>query len=203
MFFRIITVLIVMAGLYTLYGIGHFHLMHHRIYNPVVDFQVKDEAKAGTTVVEFLNYGCGYCKSLHPTIEELLRIRNDIRYIVKPVVFGDGAMVRLNQIVIASGLQGKFWEMHEAILNHPEQIPPDSFLEETANLFGLDYEQLLEDAQGEEVKKIADKNLKATEHANIYAVPAFVIKRDIHIVTDENLPDLKDLLDIIAEAENS
>ena len=39
---------------------------------------------------------------------------------------------------MAAGLQGKFKEMHEAILEYPEMSVPDSFIEETAALYGID-----------------------------------------------------------------
>lgn len=198
-YFRYFVVtIIVLFGAYTLFGIGHFKWMYHSVQNPQAEFLVKKNENAEITVVEFLNYGCGYCKQMHPTIEELLKIRKDIRYVARPVVFGDEAMQRLNKLVIAAGLQGKFWEMHDAVLSYPTQAVPEEFIKETAALYDIDYQKLVDDIDSKEVEKIAESNDKAASHAGIGSVPSFVIGEEIFIVTDENLPDLKDLLDMVS-----
>ncbi len=204
MLFRFVLILLALIGLYSLYGIIHFKWMYHSVENPKADFLIlenqkdtESQAQPRVVMVEYLNYGCIYCKEMHLMIKELLTLRDDITYIARPIVFGDEAMIRLNNIVLAAGLQDKFWEMHNAILEYPEIEVPDSFIEETANLFGLDYEQLIKDAASEEIIKIADNNMASMTHAGIDSVPSFVINGDIYLVADENLPQLKDLLEII------
>ncbi len=211
MFFRFVLILIALAGLYSLYGIIHFKWMYHSVENPKADFltlennengQDQDEkSKNQIMMVEYLNYGCEYCKEMHPRIKELLSLRKDITYIARPIVFGDEAMMRLNNIVLAAGLQGQFWEMHNAILEYPEMEVPDSFIEETANLYGMDYNKLIEDSQSKAIEKIAENNMASMTHAGIDSVPSFVINGDIHLVANENLPQLKDLLEIITATQ--
>lgn len=200
MFFRFILILIALAGLYSLYGIIHFKWMYYSVENPKADFLILENQEEGEDkiiIVEYLNYGCRYCKEMHPTIKALLTLRKNITYIARPIVFGDEATIRLNNIVLAAGLQDKFWEMHDAILEYPEIEVPDSFIQETANLYGLDYEQLIKDSQSKEITTIAENNMTSMTHAGIDSVPSFVINRDVHLIADENLPQLKDLLDII------
>ena len=38
---------------------------------------------SNTTIVEFIDYNCGYCKRNHNIIMEFLKKNNDVRYIVK------------------------------------------------------------------------------------------------------------------------
>jgi len=205
MFYRIIIILIALAGLYTVTGVVIFKWMHHGIENPRADFQIYDNGQdddgKNITVIEFLNYGCGYCKKLHPVMKEILELRDDVQYIVRPAAFGNERMVALNNLVIAAGLQDKFWEMHDAVLEYPEQDVPDSFIEETASLYNIDYQRLVNDAQGEEVKKISDNNFRAMRNAKISTVPSFVINGEFFIVKDERLPTLQDMLSLITNAE--
>lgn len=199
-------ILITFAGFYSAYGVFHFKWMYHSLENPRADFQIYENENDGVedkvVLVEFLNYGCGYCKQMHPTLNELLALRKDITYIVRPVVFGNERMVALSNQVIAAGLQGKFWEMHNAVLEYPEQDVPDSFIEETASLYGIDYQKLVADSQGDEVRKIAENNFKAFSHASISSVPSFILDKEILIVKDENLPTLQDMIEWVTTAKN-
>ena len=63
-------------------------------------------------------------------MEEVLQIRKDIRYVARPISFGHEEtkeMDKLSTLVLAAGLQGKFWEFHKAFLEYPEQNIPDSW----------------------------------------------------------------------------
>jgi len=203
-FYYLALVIIALAGIYTVVGIVNFKWMHHSVENPKAEFltyESGDGVADEITVVEFLNYGCGYCKQMHPTVKELLALRKDIKYIVRPVVFGTEEMLRLNNMVLAAGLQGKFWEMHDAVLEYPEQDVPDSFIEETASLYGIDFDKLVSDSQSIEIENIARNNMGSMRHASISSVPSFVINGEVYVINDEYLPNLKDMIKIIANAK--
>jgi protein-disulfide isomerase len=199
MIFRVFIVLLVLAGLYSLFGIGYFSWTYHRLENPKGDFQVMENESANITMVEFLNYGCGYCKDLHPVINEALTIRKDVEYVARPILYGEEGTPtdRLSRYVLAAGLQDGFWEMHEAVLSYPDIDVPDSVIQETAELYGIDYDQLIKDANSERVEKLAQDNLDAMQQAGITSVPSFSIDKKIYIVADENLPALRNILNII------
>lgn len=201
-FYRILIVLLIIAASYTLFGIGHFKWMYSKVNNPSATFQVQGNQNADITLVEFINYGCGYCKDLHPTIQELLQIRKDLRYVVRPVIFSEeDTAYKITSLAFAAGLQGKFDEIHGAFLEYPENVIPDDFIEETALLYGVDYDQMVTDSQGKKVKKIIKENLSAFEHVGLQSVPSFMIKDKIYVVTNEELPDLQKLLNMISSAE--
>jgi protein-disulfide isomerase len=195
--FWIIISILVLAGGYSLYGIGHFKWMYYSVNNPKAEFLISGDKTSNTTFVEFLNYGCGYCKGLHPTIKELQQVRKDVRYIARPIAFDNSKKEKPTRIAIAAGLQGKFNEINEAFLEYPNDTIPDNFMEETALLYGLDYDLLLKDSEGKKVSQILNNNLAALEHAGITSVPSMMIKNQIYIVTNSGLPDLKQLLNIL------
>lgn len=213
-FYRIIIILLIVAAGYSLFGIGHFKWMYYRVVHPKADFIVKGNQESDQVLVEFVNYNCGYCKQINPTVKELLDVRKDIKYIVRPVSFklftidennpeGEGKPVedKTTKIVFAAGLQGKFWEMHDAVLEYPEMEIPDSFFEETANLYGIDYDQLIKDSNSDKVKKLIDENIDVFNHVGLYSVPTFMMNENIYAVRNEKLPELKELLDFVSSAE--
>lgn len=201
-FYRIVVILIAIAAIYTTYGIVHFKWMYHRAENPKIEFFVGGNPEGEIVVVEFLNYGCDRCKNFHPVVEEMLAVRTDVKHVVWPVVYGEGYTDRLVKLAIAAGLQGKFKEMHLAFLEHPEEDIPEDFIEETAALYGVDYDQLIEDAEGKKVQKIADYSIRTFEHVGLYTIPSFIIGKNIYIVGDD-IPELKEFLTIISNAEKS
>lgn len=215
-FYRIIVILLILAAGYTLYGIGHFKWMYHRIDTPKAEFQITGNIDAEPTLVEFTNYYCGYCKVLAPVFREVVQIRKDIRFITRPIKFSfpapeeteDGQTTgpfedTYTAMVIAAGLQGKFWEMHEAVLEYPSIEIPESFFEETAALYGLDYEKMVTDSKSKEVEAIIKENFSAFEFSGIPSVPAFMFNGQIFIITQQEQIDLKTILDMITAAEKA
>lgn len=196
--YKFFVLLIILAAGYSIFGIVHFKWMYHNVENPAAEFQVSGDKKSDIVFVEFLNYGCGYCKELRTTMGELQQVRKDIRFVIRPIPFDtEEAKDQTTRLALAAGLQGKFTEFHEAFLEYPESIIPDEFVQETAALYGVDYNQLKADAAGKKVEKLATENFNALEHANLYGVPSFMIDRKIYSIEGEELPALKQFLTII------
>jgi predicted DsbA family dithiol-disulfide isomerase len=135
-------------------------------------------------------------------IEELKQVRKDVRFIIRPIPFQEVAEEKAPYIAIAAGFQGKFEEFNKAFLEYPEEKIPDDFIKETAELYGLDYDQLIKDSEGEKVEDILTHGMNAMQHAAINSVPSFIIKNKIYIVTNDGIPDLKQLLNIIPTSKN-
>ncbi len=199
--FRFFLLLVILASGYSLFGIGHFKWMYNKVENPSAEFLTLQNKSAPIKMVEFINYGCGFCKELHPTIQELLSVRKDIEYVVRPIAFGEGITNDLTHIALAAGLQDRFWEFNNAFLEYPEDDIPDDFIIETANLYGVDYAQLIKDSKSRKVKELAQENDNALGHAGLGSVPSFMINRNFYYVDERGVPDLKTMLDIVAAAQ--
>jgi protein-disulfide isomerase len=201
-FYKFCVFLLFLAAAYTLFGLGVYKWMHHSVKNPKAEFLVSGNLDGDLTLIEFMNHGCGYCKDIYPVISELKEVRKDLRFVVYPILLNNEDMDKPTRLSIAAGLQGKFEEMNQAFLEYPETEVPDDFVEETANLYGLNYEQLVMDARGEKVEEILEDNFGAIEGANIYSVPSFMFKNKIYVVTENNLPDLKQMLEFVSPENN-
>jgi len=201
MIFRIFVVIIVLALGYVGYEIYYFSSMFQAIKNPPGEFQVLEPEDPSVTMVEFLDYTCPHCRDVHPVVQEVLKQRPDVRYVVIPTSVMEQPSEKLIRVALAAGLQGRFWEFNDAFLEHPGEIT-DDFIEETAGLYGLDYQRLMEEAQGEEVTKLFEANQKAADKATIYSTPYFVIGSTFYQPTD-GVPEPRDFLRIIVRATDS
>jgi predicted DsbA family dithiol-disulfide isomerase len=87
-----------------------------------VDREVADTPEGVVTVVEYVDYGCRFCRELHPHLWELLEAnRGAVRVVVKmvPLEKHEGARrAALAQVCAAE--QGKSLEMHEALMRAPD-----------------------------------------------------------------------------------
>jgi protein-disulfide isomerase len=85
---------------------------------------------APVTIVEFFAYTCPYCVMLHPIITEVLkRYPDKVKYVAKhfPLDFsseegGEPVDTRIAEVVEAAGAQGKFWEMHNRIMDKFKEL---------------------------------------------------------------------------------
>ena len=196
----------IFAAGYSLFGVVHFKWMYHSVNKPAAEFLISGNKSSNLNFIIFSTYPCGYCKDLYPVLEELKEVRKDIRFTTHPIGFSDGETKRLTQVALAAGLQGKFWEMHEALMEHPlpadqkDQITED-FIYETASLYGLDMDQFAMDRSSKSVEKIIQKANKSLSHVGLQSVPGFMINNQIYVVNGETIPSLKDLLELIKNAE--
>lgn len=197
--FRAYLTFLTLLAIYAIVGIVHFKLLYISVEKPKAEFLIKDPKTPVAnpiTVTEFLDYTCQYCKELSPIVEELLTIRKDIRYIARPIAFDQKTSEPILRYILAAGLQGKFWEMHTAVLEYPEDIVPQDFLEQTASLYGLDIKKLSEDAKSKHIDNIIKNNINVANHAGIQFTPSFLIGSKIYSPSNA-MPTLVDLINMV------
>ena len=74
-----------------------------------------DDAK--NTVIEFMDYFCGYCKKIHPELIDLAQRRNDTRviFLQHPILSESSTVVAY--MVIAANMQNKGFELHNELFS--------------------------------------------------------------------------------------
>ncbi|MDC0058048.1 DsbA family protein [Pelagibacteraceae bacterium] len=72
-----------------------------------------DDAK--NTVIEFMDYFCGYCKKIQPELIDLTQRRNDTRvvFLQHPILSENSKMIA--EMVIAANFQNKGIELHNGL----------------------------------------------------------------------------------------
>ncbi len=130
------------------------------------------------TVVEFIDYRCGYCRKAHAEVAELVQSDGDIRYIVKEFPILGEESVTASRFAIAA-LQTLGAEAYEKINagfyeSFRGEVTPETLAAFAAGL-GLDGKAILAGMDAPEVMKIIEENHLLAERMQISGTPTFVM----------------------------
>ena len=144
-----------------------------QIFRDKADF-VAGNPNGKVTMVEFFDYNCGWCKKGFPEVLSLLESDKDLRFVLKEFpIFGEDSEYAA-KAAIASGKQGKYWDLHVAMFQHEGKITKESVDEIAAGL-GLNMDQLKKDMEDPAVTEILARNRSLAQSLAINGTPAFII----------------------------
>lgn len=128
------------------------------------------------TIVEFMDYRCGYCRRAWPEVEQLIEFDGDIRFIVKEFpILGEASMI-LSRFAIATQIvegDDAYKAMHDALMAL-DGDPSNQVLSRLANTLGHDADAILAEMDSPEVdRRIADTRALA-QALQISGTPTFV-----------------------------
>jgi protein-disulfide isomerase len=141
------------------------------LFQNSADF-VAGNPKGDVTVVEFMDYRCGYCKKARPEVVKLLESDKNLRVVVKefPILGPDSETA--SRAAIASKKQGKYWEFHLALMAEPSLDEATVF--EIAKSKGLDVTKLRADMTSKETTAIIDANHALAQKLGVDSTPTFI-----------------------------
>ena len=155
----------------------------------------KGNPRGAVTVVEFFDPRCGYCKQMRPVIAELLRRQADVRWVMKDLPILGPASVLASRALLASQRQGKYAELHDALLKLREE-PAEPVLRREAERAGLDWARLKRDMDDPSVQRRLDANARLAQALGIEGTPAMVVGETLV----PGATDLASLERLVAEA---
>lgn len=130
------------------------------------------------TVVEFMDYKCGYCKKAYPEVANLLTTDGNIRYIVKEFpILGDQSMLAA-QFAIATKLVAgdeAYETVHNTLMEFRGDIT-DDMLTKLGDSLDLDTAAITVEMAGAEVAKIINDNRLLGQAMQISGTPTFVVQ---------------------------
>jgi protein-disulfide isomerase len=133
---------------------------------------------ADITVIEFLDYNCGYCKRAYETVRDAIKDDKKLRVVfIEHPILSDNSR-RASEYAMAAHLQGKYWEYHTALMTFQGPKNEDILLKKAEEI-GLNLDQLKKDAKGEKVKELLQKKLDASTQLAISGTPAFIVGDEI------------------------
>jgi protein-disulfide isomerase len=138
------------------------------------DAPVAGNPNGDITVVEFFDYNCGYCKRGFHNILELIEKDKNVRVVFKelPILSKDSEDAA--RIALAARAQGKYWELHRALIESKGRVT-EAFALETAGKLGLDVEKLKADKDSEAVKAELARVEALARKMNISGTPHFLV----------------------------
>ena len=81
--------------------------------------------KGDVTIVEFMDYNCGWCKRSMSEVSTLLKSDSNVKIVIKEFpIFGENSEYAA-KAALAAAKQGKYWELHQAMFTHEGQVTED------------------------------------------------------------------------------
>ena len=126
------------------------------------------------TVVEFFDYNCGYCKRSLGEIVKLVESDPKVRVVFKELPILSKGSAEAARVALAARNQGKYWELHRALLAARGQANAASALK-LAEELGLDMEQLKTDMESDEVKAEIAQSEALAQKMGVNGTPHFLV----------------------------
>ena len=108
---------------------------------------------AENTIIEFMDYFCGYCKKIQPELIELANERDDVRVVFLQYPILNDASFVISKMVIAANYQNKGLELHNAIFSSSGSLTQEK-LNKAILESGVNETKLRIDMGKEELEKI-------------------------------------------------
>ena len=149
-------------------------------------------SNAENTIIEFMDYFCGYCKKVHPELLQIVNERDDTRviFLQHPILSESSNL--LSKMVVAANMQNKGIEFHNALFSIEGNLNNQKLKDIVENL-GLNSAKLNIDMSKEEVHNIVRLSAFLANGAGARGTPTFFINEEF-VVGYISMDKIKSLL---------
>lgn len=133
------------------------------------------------TLVEFLDYRCGFCKRAHEEVAELLRVDGNVRLIIKefPILGPESELAsRFAVAVLRLAGDDAYASVHDMMMQYDGAITPE-YLDELSTELGLDFAALAAEMESDDVTAILAENRSLAQRMQISGTPTFVMETEM------------------------
>lgn len=143
--------------------------------------QVAGNPDGDVTVVEFLDYNCGYCKKAHADVRRLVETDAGLRYVVKEFpILGPSSVTAAKAALASRAQQGGqlYMAFNEALMANRGALTDDRIWA-IADEVGLDVAALKTEAGKPETQALIDRTYALAKTLEIQGTPTFVVGDDL------------------------
>jgi protein-disulfide isomerase len=136
----------------------------------------KGPQSAPITIVEFADFECGYCSRGGEVIKEVMkRYPNQVRLVYRdfPLSFHQNAE-SASIAARCAGEQGKYWEMHEHLFAHQQELNVENYLAWATEL-GLNIDAFKACSEKPEIAAAIRADFEAGSALGVTGTPAFFV----------------------------
>ncbi|HEY2639732.1 MAG TPA: Na+/H+ antiporter NhaA [Streptosporangiaceae bacterium] len=137
---------------------------------------VRGAADAPVTLLEYGDFECPYCGQAEAVIRELLADQGDLRYAWRNLPLNDvhpHAQLAA-EAAEAAGLQGKFWDMHDQLLDHQGSLTGKDLIR-YAGQIGLDADRFIRDLRNGAGQAHVAEDIDSADLSGVSGTPTFFI----------------------------
>lgn len=128
------------------------------------------------TIVEFIDYRCGFCRRAHPEVEQLIADDGNIRIILKEFpVLGEQSLLA-SQFAVATKLvagDAAYADVSDALITLRSDVTEES-LRTLAGALDLDADALFAEIDSDAVREVLSANRALGDRMQITGTPTFV-----------------------------
>lgn len=143
---------------------------------------IRGPADAPLTLVEYGDFECPFCARATGVAQELReRFGDQLRYVFRhlPLVDVHPHAELAARAAVAAQAQGRFWELHDMLFNHQDQLEFEDIVGYAAHL-GLDVETFLRDLDDEDTAARVRADVASAEASGARETPTFFIGNARH-----------------------
>jgi protein-disulfide isomerase len=139
---------------------------------------VSGNPKGDVTIVEFIDYNCGWCKKSVAEITNLVGTDKNVKLITKQFpIFGAGSEYAA-RAALAANIQGKYWDLHQALFKQDVQVTPE-IVDSVAESVGINVQKMKLDIESDVIRLAIATNLELGKTLLIEGTPAFIVDQKI------------------------
>jgi protein-disulfide isomerase len=150
---------------------------------PEVDAErdhIRGPLDASITVIEFGDFECPYCGQAEPVARALLA-DTDLRFVWRHLPLTDvhPAAQLAAEAAEAAAAQGKFWEMHDYLLDHQDHLEPKDLVRYAGEL-GLDVDRFRDELRRHVHQTRIAQDVESADISGATGTPTFFINGQRH-----------------------
>lgn len=146
------------------------------------------------TLVEYGDYECSHCREAYPLIKKLIKeFSNDLIFVFRnfPLQQSHPYAMIAAQAAEAASLQNKFWEMHDLIYEHQDEIDENNLIY-FAQTLNLEKEKFEDDLNSQNILSKIESDFDSGIRSGVNGTPTFFLndqRLDSYDETYESLAD--------------
>ncbi len=130
--------------------------------------------KGNVTMVEFMDYNCGWCKKSVKEVQALVEQDKNVRVVLKEFpIFGAGSEYAA-KAAMAAVKQGKYWQLHQALFASEGKVTAE-VVDQIAAEQGLDVAQMKADMNDPAIAANIQKTNILAQTLLFTGTPAFIV----------------------------
>ncbi len=171
-----------------------------RLAVPVSDRDhIRGPMNAPVTLVEYGDYQCDNCGEAFPIVQRVrARLGDQLRFAFRnfPLVEIHEYAAIAAEAAEAAGAHGKFWEMHDTLMQNQTALTPEDLIGYAQRL-GLDTDRFTRDLENHTFAQRIIDDFQGGERSGVEGTPTFFIAGVMY----EDSYDFESLMDALTRAE--
>jgi protein-disulfide isomerase len=133
-----------------------------------------------TTIVEFFDYNCGYCKRALSDMQALVDADPQLRFVMKefPILGPDSRKAHVVSMALRALAPEKYGEFHQALLGYPGRADESSAMK-IAMSFGLEEAELREEMKNPQIEQAFGETYSLASSLAITGTPSYVVGKQV------------------------